>query len=64
MKSKEVALSALKKDLEKCVTMREFFDTIARHYDLDNARPGSISRITLISNVGSLIQLGGAKPKE
>lgn len=44
--------------------MAEFLRICSNYYDFDNAKLGQIAKITLIGNIGAVINLSGAKPKK
>lgn len=58
-------IDLLKEDLKKNGhSLEDFFTIIRKHYDTENAKPGMISRATLIGNVQLLINASGAKPRK
>lgn len=62
--NEEKAKQMLQRDLEKNAhTVADFFRICSQHYDVDNAKLGFISKPTLISHIGNIIKMCGAKPR-
>lgn len=63
MKTTVQAIQDLKVELKSAQTMEEFLSICGKHFDFKNAKLGPISRTSLISGIGTVINLSGAKPK-
>lgn len=57
-------LDAMKAELKNANTMAEFLRICSKYYDFDNAKLGTIAKITLSNNIGTVISISGAKPKK
>ena len=53
-----------KEELKTATTLDEFLIICGKHYDLKNARLGTIAKAQLINNIDKIIALAGAKPKK
>lgn len=54
----------LKMALNNASNMEEFLNICSSHYDFKNAKLGPIVKATLINNIGKVITMSGAKPKQ
>jgi hypothetical protein len=47
--------------LSECKTVKEMFDTINKYYEIENTKPGSIVRATLVGGLLNGLKITQAK---
>ena len=58
------AKSLMIADLKSAANMNEVFAIFSEYYDLDNCRPGSITKAALIAQLDKAVIALNAKPKQ
>lgn len=53
-----------KQELKEARSMADILKVCSKYYDLENAVPGALQKIALVSNIDKVLALANAKPKK
>lgn len=56
--------SAMNKELNAAENMAQMFDILKKYYDLENCKPGKITKGVMIAKLQQGVIFVGAKPKK
>lgn len=49
--------SEFERELSSCTTVKQMFDVINKHYEIENCRPGTITKATVINGLKTAIKM-------